>query len=225
MKRHWRGEKRTDIMPDLAKTFIPPPARQNSLASPQAIDQYCTWPGSRCWPGQRPDAPGRQNRRHPGVRVGGLGAVRPIGEHDAGADSCHLCHLHRFDRGRSGSDWEDAGGWRRAGDGAADAGGERPGALSRGGGRHAHVRIHDKRWLPEAMEFVEVHRQELGRRPFAAFLVVMTLAMRHGETYRPFVAEFLAPVRALVTPVSVGLFAGALDLRQVPSRATGGCFA
>ena len=75
------------------------------------------------------------------------------------------------------------------------------------------------------MEFVEVHRQELGRRPFAAFLVVMTLAMRHGETYRPFVAEFLAPVRALVTPVSVGLFAGALDLRQVPSRATGGCFA
>ncbi|HEY4722887.1 MAG TPA: hypothetical protein VII92_13625, partial [Anaerolineae bacterium] len=33
----------------------------------------------------------------------------------------------------------------------------------------------------------------------------------------PFVAEFLAPVRALVKPVSEGLFAGALDISKVPS--------
>jgi hypothetical protein len=45
----------------------------------------------------------------------------------------------------------------------------------------------------------------------------MTLAMRNGETYRPFVAEFLAPVRALVRPVSEGYFAGTLDIRKVPS--------
>jgi hypothetical protein len=45
----------------------------------------------------------------------------------------------------------------------------------------------------------------------------MTLAMRNGEKYRPFVAEYMAPVRALVQPVSQGLFAGALDIRKVPS--------
>ena len=45
----------------------------------------------------------------------------------------------------------------------------------------------------------------------------MWAGVRHGESYRPFVAEFLAPVRGLVRPVSEGLFAGVLDLRQVPS--------
>lgn len=77
--------------------------------------------------------------------------------------------------------------------------------------------IQNKQWLPEAMQFVQAHREELARRPFAAFLVCMTLAMRNGESYRPFVAEFLAPVRALVKPVSEGLFAGALDIRKIPS--------
>ncbi|MEW5868570.1 MAG: flavodoxin domain-containing protein [Chloroflexota bacterium] len=77
--------------------------------------------------------------------------------------------------------------------------------------------IQAKRWLPEAMQFVRERRAELARRPFAAFLVCMTLAMRDGEKYRPFVAEFLAPVRALARPVSEGLFAGGLDIRKVPS--------
>lgn len=77
--------------------------------------------------------------------------------------------------------------------------------------------IQDKRWLPEALQFVQTHQQELARKPFAAFLVCMTLAMRDGERYRPFVAEFLAPVRALVRPVSEGLFAGALDIAKVPT--------
>ena len=77
--------------------------------------------------------------------------------------------------------------------------------------------IHNQRWLPEAMQFIQVHQTELRGKPFAAFLVCMTLAMRNGEKYRPFVAEFMAPVRALVQPVSQGLFAGALDIRKVPS--------
>lgn len=77
--------------------------------------------------------------------------------------------------------------------------------------------IQNKQWLPEAMQFVRAHRAELACRPFAAFLVCMTLAMRNGESYRPFVAEFLAPVRALVNPISEGLFAGALDIGKVPS--------
>jgi menaquinone-dependent protoporphyrinogen oxidase len=77
--------------------------------------------------------------------------------------------------------------------------------------------IQAKRWLPGAMQFVQTHRSELARKPFASFLVCMTLAMRNGENYRPHVAEFLAPVRALVKPVSEGLFAGALDIAKIPS--------
>ncbi len=77
--------------------------------------------------------------------------------------------------------------------------------------------IQNKQWLPEAMRFVQAHRHALAQKPFAAFLVCMTLAMRDGERYRPFVAEFLAPVRALVRPVSEGLFAGALDIAKVPA--------
>lgn len=77
--------------------------------------------------------------------------------------------------------------------------------------------IQDKKWLPEALQFVQAHRAELARKPFAAFLVCMTLAMRNGESYRPFVADFMAPVRALVRPVSEGLFAGVLDISKVPT--------
>ena len=77
--------------------------------------------------------------------------------------------------------------------------------------------IQDKQWLPEAMDFVRANRAELSRRPFAAFLVCMTLAMKNGENYRPFVANFLAPVRELARPISEGLFAGRLDISKVPT--------
>jgi menaquinone-dependent protoporphyrinogen oxidase len=79
--------------------------------------------------------------------------------------------------------------------------------------------IHNNQWLPEAVQFVQTHQAELRCKPFAVFLVCMTLAMRNGEKYRPFVAEYMAPVRRLVQPVSQGLFAGALDIRKVPSAA------
>jgi menaquinone-dependent protoporphyrinogen oxidase len=71
-------------------------------------------------------------------------------------------------------------------------------------------------WLPEALAFVQAHRAELARRPFAAFQVCMTLAMRKGD-YRDFVAQWMQPVRDLVRPVSEGLFAGVLDISKVPS--------
>jgi menaquinone-dependent protoporphyrinogen oxidase len=79
--------------------------------------------------------------------------------------------------------------------------------------------IQDRKWLPEAVEFVRAHRAELSRKPFAMFLVCLTLGMRNGENYRPFVAEFLAPVRAIVKPVSEGHFAGGLDIGKIPSFA------
>lgn len=77
--------------------------------------------------------------------------------------------------------------------------------------------IQAKQWLPEALDFVRANRTALSRRPFAAFLVCMTLAMRQGESYRGFVSDFLRPVRAMVRPVSEGLFAGSLDIGRMPS--------
>jgi menaquinone-dependent protoporphyrinogen oxidase len=72
-------------------------------------------------------------------------------------------------------------------------------------------------WLPEAMQFVQTHRAELNQKPFAAFLVCMTLTMRNADQYRGHVASWLAPVRALVKPVSEGLFAGGLEIAKIPS--------
>ena len=77
--------------------------------------------------------------------------------------------------------------------------------------------IQNKQWLPEAMQFMRTNQAELARVPCATFLVCMTLAMKNGETYRSFVSDFMAPVRALVKPVSEGLFAGSLDISKVPS--------
>jgi menaquinone-dependent protoporphyrinogen oxidase len=78
--------------------------------------------------------------------------------------------------------------------------------------------IQGGQWLPEAMVFVQRHQATLARRPCAVFLVCMTLAMPNANTrYREQVAEWLRPVRALVRPVSEGLFAGALDISKVPA--------
>ena len=77
--------------------------------------------------------------------------------------------------------------------------------------------IQAAQWLPEAMQFMHIHQAALAQKPFAAFLVCMTLAMPKADRYRPFVADFMKPVRALVKPVSEGLFAGALDISKIPS--------
>ncbi len=77
--------------------------------------------------------------------------------------------------------------------------------------------IRGGKWLPEAMQFIQTHQAALARKPFAAFLVCMTLAMPRADQYREHVAEMLQPVRALVKPVSEGLFAGALDISKISS--------
>ena len=77
--------------------------------------------------------------------------------------------------------------------------------------------VQNRQWLPEAIQFMCTHQTELNQKPFAMFSVCMTLAMRDGEKYRPQVMEWLAPVRALVRPVSEGLFAGVLDIQKIPS--------
>lgn len=73
------------------------------------------------------------------------------------------------------------------------------------------------KWLPEAMKFIEKNQQSLAQKPFAAFLVCMTLAIPKAAEYRPTVATWFSPVRSLVKPVSEGLFAGALNINQISS--------
>ena len=77
--------------------------------------------------------------------------------------------------------------------------------------------IQGRKWLPEAMQFMQTHQATLAHKPFAAFLVCMTRAMPSADKYRQGVAAWLEPVRALVKPVSEGLFAGALDISKIPS--------
>jgi len=76
--------------------------------------------------------------------------------------------------------------------------------------------IQSSSWLPEALEFIRTHQKVLQQKPFAAFLVCMTLTIGDGK-YRAEVASWMAPVRSLVKPVSEGLFAGVLDISKVPS--------
>lgn len=80
--------------------------------------------------------------------------------------------------------------------------------------------IQGKAWLPEAMQWVRTHQAELRQKPFAAFLVCLTLAMKNEtqvEKARPMVGEWLAPVRALVPTRSEACFPGALGLAKIPS--------
>ena len=76
--------------------------------------------------------------------------------------------------------------------------------------------IRKSKWLPEAMQFVQTHRSELGQKPFATFTVCITLAMSNTDQYRQAVKQWIQPVRAQVSPVSEGLFAGRLDFSKLP---------
>lgn len=76
--------------------------------------------------------------------------------------------------------------------------------------------IQEGKWLPEAMQFIRLHQAMLNRKPFAAFLVCMTMAMKSVEA-RKGVRDWMQPVRALVRPVDEGYFAGVLHIKDVPS--------
>ncbi|MBN1993573.1 MAG: flavodoxin domain-containing protein [Anaerolineae bacterium] len=78
--------------------------------------------------------------------------------------------------------------------------------------------IHASAWLPEAIAFVETHRNALSQMPVAYFLSCLTLAAPDADNLRPKVASFLDPVRRQVSevqPVDVGLFAGKLDFSKL----------
>jgi menaquinone-dependent protoporphyrinogen oxidase len=77
--------------------------------------------------------------------------------------------------------------------------------------------IQAAQWLPEAVQFVRSHQDALNQVPVAIFSVCMTLAMPNGEKYRRGVMDWIQPVRGLLKPVSEAVFAGALDLKKIPS--------
>ena len=77
--------------------------------------------------------------------------------------------------------------------------------------------IQNRGWLPEAVQFVQTHRNELKKKTFAMFAVCMTLAMKNGENYLSQISDWLAPVRRIVSPVSEGIFAGVLNIGKIPS--------
>ncbi len=76
--------------------------------------------------------------------------------------------------------------------------------------------IHGGKWLPEGMDFMRANQAALRKKPFAAFMVCITLSMNNGDNYRSGITDWMKPVRDLVKPVSEGYFAGALDFDKLP---------
>lgn len=75
--------------------------------------------------------------------------------------------------------------------------------------------IRSSKWLPEAVEFVEKHRETLNQVPVAYFVASLTTVEDTAEA-RSKAMSFLDPVREQVEPVDVGLFAGKLDFGKLP---------
>ncbi len=76
--------------------------------------------------------------------------------------------------------------------------------------------IQGQKWLPEAMHFIKCRRADLAQKPFAAFMVCITLSMANATRYLEGLKSWMTPVRQLVHPVSEGYFAGALDFSKIP---------
>ena len=68
--------------------------------------------------------------------------------------------------------------------------------------------------LPELQVFVEQHKNELDQRPIAYFVVCMTMKGDTPEN-RATASGYLGPLRGLVSPIDVGLFAGKMDYSTV----------
>ncbi len=70
------------------------------------------------------------------------------------------------------------------------------------------------RWLPEAVAFVQAHREILSHIPTAYFLVSGFLREDTPEMQRTVLA-YLDPVRKILEPTSIGLFAGKMDYSKM----------
>jgi menaquinone-dependent protoporphyrinogen oxidase len=73
------------------------------------------------------------------------------------------------------------------------------------------------RWLPEAVDFVKKHRDELSRVPAAYFVVCSTMQDDTPENRKKTLA-YLDPVHKAapnIKPVDIGLFAGVIDFSKL----------
>ncbi|MDD5371753.1 MAG: flavodoxin domain-containing protein, partial [Anaerolineaceae bacterium] len=57
--------------------------------------------------------------------------------------------------------------------------------------------IRGQKWLPEAMQFMRDHQSELARKPFASFMVCITLSMANAGQYLEGLKDWMSPVRAM----------------------------
>jgi menaquinone-dependent protoporphyrinogen oxidase len=73
--------------------------------------------------------------------------------------------------------------------------------------------------LPDATKFVEQHQEALSQVPVAYFVVCVTMKDDTEENRRT-VEAYLDPVRQMVEPVDIGLFAGVIDYSKLsfPAR-------
>ncbi len=69
-------------------------------------------------------------------------------------------------------------------------------------------------WLSEAVRFVRTHREALAARKTAFFTLCMTLQQDTPE-HREKVAAYLKPVREILEPDEIELFAGKMDYRKL----------
>ena len=69
-------------------------------------------------------------------------------------------------------------------------------------------------WLPEAVEFVKLHKSELENLPLVYFLVCATMR-EDTPKHHDQVLAYLKPVRAMIEPLEIGLFAGKLDANKL----------
>lgn len=76
--------------------------------------------------------------------------------------------------------------------------------------------IRGSKWLPEAVQFVQDHQTKLAQKKCALFTVCITMAMKNAVNYRSGVMGWVAPMRAMVRPLSEELFAGRLDFSKLP---------
>ena len=74
--------------------------------------------------------------------------------------------------------------------------------------------IHYGEWLAAATAFVDAHKTTLSRIPTACFTLALRLRETDDATGRS-VETILHPIRLQIKPVSIGLFAGAMDYSKL----------
>ncbi|MCC6804809.1 MAG: flavodoxin domain-containing protein [Anaerolineae bacterium] len=79
--------------------------------------------------------------------------------------------------------------------------------------------IRGGKWLPEAFQFLEAHRSVLATMPVAYFTLCLTLRSDTPDNRRTVFSYHAPLVREFpeVRPVSIGMFAGAIDFDDLPA--------